>query len=359
MSPLCQDNADFQLPPSMATNSNFFDNAVDTNFALEGGMPTSIQPPAMAAQDTPRTVPFDQPSLESSLHIADFSQTHIPNADQEKSQLGRSESTSFDQNVADSSLVSTTHGKNALLSHGTNKVQKRGRKSTARSDSELAAPRQLEDLDQDGLPKDPRRRRVIERNRIAATKCRLRKRDEASALASREQAMEDKNRYLSTCFDSLTAEIYHLKTQLLRHTDCNCMLIQKYIANEAQRSVDNMVDMSQATVATVKQGDSFSSTYRTPSGSSCCEPPVCSDSPTMETFPIQWTNPFQNPSCLAGRREVMVDLSLGPFQKAGLFPDAMSAASSMPVTPSSVVSGDTYFPAMDMSQQMIDHRHSW
>ncbi|KAI9899424.1 hypothetical protein N3K66_005885 [Trichothecium roseum] len=314
----------------MVTNSNFFDNAFDTNFALKGGMPASIQPPAMAAQDTPRTVPFDQPSLEPSLHIADFSQTHIPNADQEKSQLGRSESTAFDQNLADPSLASITYGKNTLPSHGSNKVQKRGRKSTARSDSELAAPRQLEDLDQDGLPKDPRRRRVIERNRIAATKCRLRKRDEASALASREQAMEDKNRYLSTCFDSLTAEIYHLKTQLLRHTDCN-----------------------------FKQGDSFSSTYRTPSGSSCCEPPVCSDSPAMETFPIQWTNPFQNPSCLAGRREAMVDLSLGPFQKAGLFPDAMSAASSMPVTPSSVMGGDTYFPAMDVSQQMIDHRHSW
>ncbi|KAM0200403.1 hypothetical protein ACHAPA_004869 [Fusarium lateritium] len=101
-------------------------------------------------------------------------------------------------------------------------------------------------LDEDDLPKDPRRRRILERNRIAATKCRLRKRDEASALASQEQAMEDQNRYLSSCFDSLTTEIYHLKTQLLQHTDCNCVLIQKYIANEAKRTVDGLSSCTSA-----------------------------------------------------------------------------------------------------------------
>lgn len=102
------------------------------------------------------------------------------------------------------------------------------------------------DPDGDGLPKDPRRRRVLERNRIAATKCRVRKRDEAEALAVREKDMYDQNRQLSTHFDSLTAEIYHLKTQLLRHTDCDCILIQKYIANEARRSVDCMTPISSA-----------------------------------------------------------------------------------------------------------------
>jgi hypothetical protein len=62
---------------------------------------------------------------------------------------------------------------------------------------------------------------VLERNRIAANKCRLRKHDEALALASREEAMEDENRYLLTCFDSLKVEIYYLKTQL---TACRLQL---------------------------------------------------------------------------------------------------------------------------------------
>ena len=93
-------------------------------------------------------------------------------------------------------------------------------------------------LGKDGAPNDPQRRKVLERNRIAATRCRIRKRDEALRLASCEQAMEDQNRQLSACFDSLRAEIYTLKTQLLQHADCGCLLIQEYIANEAKKSVD-------------------------------------------------------------------------------------------------------------------------
>lgn len=103
---------------------------------------------------------------------------------------------------------------------------------------------QGEEPDDDDLPLDPRRRRILERNRIAATKCRLRKRDEASVLVSREHVMEDQNRHLSYCFDSLTAEIFHLKTQLLRHTNCGCILIHKYIAHEAEKSVNNMLGVS-------------------------------------------------------------------------------------------------------------------
>ncbi|KAH7303781.1 hypothetical protein B0I35DRAFT_337367, partial [Stachybotrys elegans] len=95
---------------------------------------------------------------------------------------------------------------------------------------------EYEDGDNDKpLASNPRKRRILERNRLAANKCRVRKRDHASALATNEQEVEDQNRYLTNCFDSLMAEVYALKNQLLRHTDCNCVLIQKYIAHEAKR----------------------------------------------------------------------------------------------------------------------------
>ncbi|PNP85317.1 hypothetical protein FNYG_01334 [Fusarium nygamai] len=81
------------------------------------------------------------------------------------------------------------------------KPKNRGRKPK-KQPKEQKVTGQQEELDDDDLPKDPRRRRVLERNRIAANKCRLRKRDEALALASREETMEDQNRYLMTCFDS-------------------------------------------------------------------------------------------------------------------------------------------------------------
>jgi hypothetical protein len=39
-------------------------------------------------------------------------------------------------------------------------------------------------------------------------------------------------------------EVLQLKTELLRHTDCNCVLIQRYIAHEAKRTVDNITGVS-------------------------------------------------------------------------------------------------------------------
>ncbi|KFA53379.1 hypothetical protein S40293_09400 [Stachybotrys chartarum IBT 40293] len=62
--------------------------------------------------------------------------------------------------------------------------------------------------DGDTFPIDPHRRHILESNRIAATKFRLRKRDEASALATMQQAVKDQNRHLSSSFDSLLAEKY-------------------------------------------------------------------------------------------------------------------------------------------------------
>ena len=97
-----------------------------------------------------------------------------------------------------------------------------------------------DDIDEDGYPGDLLRRRALERNRIAAKKFRVRKREEASALASRKQALEDQNRYLYTHYKFLSTEIYLLKFELLRHINCDCTLIQEYITNEARRSMDKL-----------------------------------------------------------------------------------------------------------------------
>jgi hypothetical protein len=109
---------------------------------------------------------------------------------------------------------------------------------------------------------------VLERNRIAANKCRIRKRDEALALASQKEAMENQTRSLTTFIGSLAVEIYHLKTQLLRNTECICILIQNYIANEAKKCVDKLVACS--TVFDT-HGNSLSSCDGNPSDASTAE----------------------------------------------------------------------------------------
>jgi hypothetical protein len=145
-------------------------------------------------------------------------------------------------------------------SHPIERPKARSRKRKTAASSILTPPEtnnQLEDsqedLDEDDdkdvttytkcdhqLIKDPRQRKTLERNRAAARKCRVRKRNDESTLSSREQAAEDQNRYLSGTYNSLVAEVYFLKTELLRHTNCNCTLIQEYISNEAKRTVEKM-----------------------------------------------------------------------------------------------------------------------
>jgi hypothetical protein len=126
------------------------------------------------------------------------------------------------------------------------------KKRTRKAPKKAAAPPVDESQDEEGSREQtaeldassslkPVRTKVLERNRVAATKCRSRKRSEASTLAQCEQEMEDRNRQLSATFEELRHEIYVLKTQLLQHNNCNCVLIQKYIANEAKKSVDKLV----------------------------------------------------------------------------------------------------------------------
>ncbi|RYC79320.1 hypothetical protein BFJ63_vAg17799 [Fusarium oxysporum f. sp. narcissi] len=86
--------------------------------------------------------------------------------------------------------------------------------------------------------KHAKHKQVQERNRIAAEKCRMRKKEELARLQSDEQAIEQRHRMLSSCVDDLKEEILHLKTQLLQHTSCNCTLIHHHIEKEAQCYTD-------------------------------------------------------------------------------------------------------------------------
>ncbi|KNB18402.1 hypothetical protein FOXG_16061 [Fusarium oxysporum f. sp. lycopersici 4287] len=205
------------------------------------------------------------------------------------------------------------------------KPRKRGRKPKKQPKEQKVVDQQ-EEFDDDNLPKDPRRRRVLERNRIAANKCRLRKRDEALALASQEEAMEDQNRYLMTCLDSLTAETYHLKTQLLRHTECNCVLIQKYITNEAQKCVNRLVACS---TAFDTYGNSLSPCHGSPSGASGAKE-LDTQSLNGGSFLLTPRISSQPESGTSEVTGVMFDMmGLGPFQTTTMPPDSMGFTQSV------------------------------
>ncbi|CAG9977640.1 unnamed protein product [Clonostachys byssicola] len=88
---------------------------------------------------------------------------------------------------------------------------------------------------------DAARQRALERNRLAANRCRHRQRRHTKALTSVEFEVEDQHKYLSGYLQSLSNEVLDLKSELLRHTNCNCTLIQTYLGYEAMASVNNKV----------------------------------------------------------------------------------------------------------------------
>jgi hypothetical protein len=75
---------------------------------------------------------------------------------------------------------------------------------------------------------------------LHGNKFRVNKREDARTLRVDEKDIEQVNRELSSSVSDLKLQVYDLKTKLLQHTDCDCQLIQEYIANEANRHIHDL-----------------------------------------------------------------------------------------------------------------------
>ncbi|KAI5460640.1 hypothetical protein BGZ63DRAFT_387561 [Mariannaea sp. PMI_226] len=80
----------------------------------------------------------------------------------------------------------------------------------------------------------------LERNRLAANRCRTRKREDNEKLEDAEKKMEQQHIRLSSEVAALTTEIYQLKCELLLHSGCSCTLIQRYLESEFQHYIRGM-----------------------------------------------------------------------------------------------------------------------
>ncbi|SPJ91933.1 uncharacterized protein FTOL_13587 [Fusarium torulosum] len=112
------------------------------------------------------------------------------------------------------------------VTENSNKKPKRGRKPAADFKKKFSAERELH---------------IREKNRKAAGRCRSRKQREEEALDARQKTLEAQNNYLYASYNSLKAEIVHIKRQLLQHTDCDCVMIQQYIDHDVKHCLDSLL----------------------------------------------------------------------------------------------------------------------
>ncbi|KAI9760909.1 MAG: hypothetical protein M4579_001410 [Chaenotheca gracillima] len=119
--------------------------------------------------------------------------------------------------------------------------RKRGRKANATDVSEASPPRRQRKGNA-GRPKggvekalsgeNDKRQRFLERNRVAASKCRMKKKEWTGNLEGRARELQHEKAQLSMMVGSLRDEVLFLKGELLKHTNCGCDRIRQYLDQE-------------------------------------------------------------------------------------------------------------------------------
>ena len=119
--------------------------------------------------------------------------------------------------------------RNVTLNHNVdttspNQSHRRSRRSCKRKAISPNRPAKLE-----------KRSKFLERNRIAASKCRQKKREWIVGLHNKARELQVNKECLSTLANSLKEETHSLKSELLEHSSCGFPLIEVYI----QSQIDN------------------------------------------------------------------------------------------------------------------------
>ncbi|KAI1825560.1 hypothetical protein F4861DRAFT_537811 [Xylaria intraflava] len=82
-----------------------------------------------------------------------------------------------------------------------------------------------------------KRKHFLQRNRVAAMKCRKKKKEWVNDLEETKTGLESHNAHLHMELDGLVDEASRIRAQLMVHANCNDSNIDKWIENEAKRFV--------------------------------------------------------------------------------------------------------------------------
>ncbi|KAF6222235.1 hypothetical protein HO133_001321 [Letharia lupina] len=88
-------------------------------------------------------------------------------------------------------------------------------------------------------PEDVKRSKFLERNRVAASKCRQKKKEWTQNLENRARDLQKNNTQLRLVVDSCRQEVLFLRGELLKHSQCDCESIQTYIKSGANNFADH------------------------------------------------------------------------------------------------------------------------
>ncbi|KAF5668121.1 transcription factor atf21 [Fusarium heterosporum] len=101
-----------------------------------------------------------------------------------------------------------------------------------------------EDEDDAGPEGSEKRDKFLKRNRIAASKCRQKKKEWVSNLEDTRYSLEHENNALHKQYNGLVDELSTIKNQLMQHASCNDANIDQWLDNEAKKFVQRITSQS-------------------------------------------------------------------------------------------------------------------
>ncbi|KAK8135280.1 bZIP transcription factor [Apiospora sp. TS-2023a] len=84
---------------------------------------------------------------------------------------------------------------------------------------------------------EAKKNKTLERNRVAASKCREKKKDWTKDLEETKIGLESQNSHLQMEYSTLVKEVGEIRAQLMTHASCHDANIDKWIENEAKKFV--------------------------------------------------------------------------------------------------------------------------
>ncbi|KAF8936099.1 hypothetical protein BGZ58_004618 [Dissophora ornata] len=121
--------------------------------------------------------------------------------------------------------------KNATSSSSSRKAKVTSTKNSSRESSTTSkgSSQSRKHASSEEESSEAKRQKFLERNRMAAAKCREKKRLQTLKTIADADAITERNMALHESLDELQEEVRTLKNQILCHRDCGCDVIQKFV----------------------------------------------------------------------------------------------------------------------------------
>jgi hypothetical protein len=246
-------------PDGAAPNAS---NPMDNQLFMNSGMwnpalnnPVDFYPPSMSgmAHTTLTNNPLQpnspiQPTdTQSSPRTSSSEPVFAASRTSSKSSVPSFNSADADAKPRRSSRTTKVQPQQVSTETATKPLRRRRASKAVSVKTDLGDEEEDEDED-DGLDESAKRSKFLKRNRIAASKCRQKKKEWVSSLEDTRYGLEHENNILHKQYNGLVDELSTIKNQLMQHASCNDANINQWLDNEARKFVQRIAAQSKGQI---------------------------------------------------------------------------------------------------------------